>query len=215
MNVGAEHIEDEALQQLHDGALEGANLHSVQAHLASCESCAGRGAALDKLQRLIRISADEVSSGIDSDALFARISSGIEAEHGAAQAQQVAANDQGSWVTRLFEHHRWVPAAGVMVAAAAAVLLTLYKPIEPEDAPEQVGLPAGGNAPSTDRAHAPSPAEPKPVEPEPLAAAQVAPNTRSEVVEVDFGSHSGTVFDVAMDDGTSTPVVWINDDTGE
>ena len=205
MNVGAQHIEDEALQQLHDGALDGADLHATQAHLASCESRAGRGAALGKLQRLIRISADEVSSGIDSDALFARISSGVEAERAAGQAQQIAANDQGSWVTNLFAH-RWVPAAGVMVAAAAAVLLTLYKPIEPEDAPELVNLPAGGNAPS----------EPKPVEPDPLAAVQVAPSSvRSEVVEVDFGNHSGTVFDVAMDDGTSTPVVWINDDTGE
>jgi hypothetical protein len=34
----------------------------------------------------------------------------------------------------------------------------------------------------------------------------------SEVVEVDFGSNAGTVFDIALSDGSSVPVVWINDD---
>jgi anti-sigma factor RsiW len=35
---------------------------------------------------------------------------------------------------------------------------------------------------------------------------------RSEVVEVDFGTNAGTVFDIALSDGSSTPVVWIDDD---
>ena len=34
----------------------------------------------------------------------------------------------------------------------------------------------------------------------------------SEVVDVDFGESTGTVFEVALDDGNSTPVVWINDE---
>ena len=39
---------------------------------------------------------------------------------------------------------------------------------------------------------------------------------RSEIVHVDFGANAGTVFEIAMADGTSTPVVWINDeDLGE
>jgi anti-sigma factor RsiW len=39
---------------------------------------------------------------------------------------------------------------------------------------------------------------------------------RSEIVHVDFGTNAGTVFEIAMADGTSTPVVWINDeDLGE
>jgi hypothetical protein len=211
--VSAEHIEDEALQQLHDGALDAARLADVQQHLSSCESCAGRGAKLDRLQRLLRVSADEVSSGIDSDALFARISSGIEAAREVAPARQEVASVGSSWLTRLFEQHRWAPAAGVMVAAAAAVLLTLYKPIEPEDAHEAVGLPSGGNNPPAEPGVAPTPAEPTPAEP--TAGAVVPGNTRSEVVEVDFGTHTGTVFDIAMDDGTSTAVVWINDDSGE
>jgi hypothetical protein len=35
---------------------------------------------------------------------------------------------------------------------------------------------------------------------------------RSEVVDVDFGPNAGTVFDIALADGSSIPVVWINDD---
>jgi anti-sigma factor RsiW len=34
----------------------------------------------------------------------------------------------------------------------------------------------------------------------------------SEVVEVDFGSNAGTVFDISLSDGSSSPVVWIDDD---
>ena len=32
----------------------------------------------------------------------------------------------------------------------------------------------------------------------------------SEVVNVDFGDQTGTVFEVAVADGVSAPVVWIN-----
>ena len=31
-------------------------------------------------------------------------------------------------------------------------------------------------------------------------------------VEVDFGQNAGTVFEIALENGSSTPVVWINDD---
>jgi anti-sigma factor RsiW len=36
--------------------------------------------------------------------------------------------------------------------------------------------------------------------------------SRSEITHVDFGGNAGTVFDIAFADGSSTPVVWINDD---
>jgi anti-sigma factor RsiW len=42
-----------------------------------------------------------------------------------------------------------------------------------------------------------------------------APEGHSEVVEVDFGSNAGTVFDIALSDGSSIPVVWIDDDDEE
>jgi anti-sigma factor RsiW len=35
---------------------------------------------------------------------------------------------------------------------------------------------------------------------------------RSEITHVDFGGNAGTVFDIAFADGSSTPVVWINDE---
>jgi len=34
----------------------------------------------------------------------------------------------------------------------------------------------------------------------------------SEVVQVDFGYNAGTVFDISLSDGSSIPVVWIDDD---
>lgn len=46
-------------------------------------------------------------------------------------------------------------------------------------------------------------------------ADQLASLSRSEVVEIDFGNNAGTVFEIALADGSSTPVVWINDDDEE
>ena len=43
---------------------------------------------------------------------------------------------------------------------------------------------------------------------EPLAVLEA----RSEITHVDFGGNAGTVFDIAYADGSSTPVVWINDE---
>ena len=37
-------------------------------------------------------------------------------------------------------------------------------------------------------------------------------DARSEITHVDFGENAGTVFEIALADGSSTPVVWINDD---
>jgi hypothetical protein len=48
---------------------------------------------------------------------------------------------------------------------------------------------------------------PPPPEPPPAPA-----TGSSEIVQVDFGGNAGTVFEIALADGVSTPVVWINDD---
>jgi hypothetical protein len=37
-------------------------------------------------------------------------------------------------------------------------------------------------------------------------------SARSEVEEIDMGKHAGTVFDIKLPDGSSNPVVWIDDD---
>ena len=37
-------------------------------------------------------------------------------------------------------------------------------------------------------------------------------HARSEITHVDFGPNAGAIFDIAYDDGSSTPVVWIDDD---
>ena len=68
------------------------------------------------------------------------------------------------------------------LALAAAVLLMVYRP---------------------DVSQTPSNEEPYEV---------TAGNVHSEVVEVDFGANAGTVFDILLSDGSSNPVVWIDDD---
>jgi anti-sigma factor RsiW len=67
------------------------------------------------------------------------------------------------------------------LALAAAVMLMLYRPEAP---------PNTGNE-----------------EPYELTAG----NAHSEVVAVDFGGNAGTVFDISLSDGSSSPVVWIDD----
>jgi anti-sigma factor RsiW len=58
--------------------------------------------------------------------------------------------------------------------------------------------------------------EPTAVVPDPGTVLAVLDTPHSEIVHVDFGANAGTVFEIAMADGTSTPVVWINDeDLGE
>ena len=81
---------------------------------------------------------------------------------------------------------RWFRGAGMSaagaIAIAAAALLMVYR-ADPD--PGDGGLPDDGD----------------------LGLAG-----RSEIVHVDFGENAGTVFDIAFADGSSTPVVWINDD---
>jgi hypothetical protein len=43
------------------------------------------------------------------------------------------------------------------------------------------------------------------------SAQQEPPN--SEISQLDFGESNGTVFEIALADGISTPVVWINDES--
>jgi hypothetical protein len=51
--------------------------------------------------------------------------------------------------------------------------------------------------------------------PETIVPPTPVPVLRSEIVQVDFGTNAGTVFEIALDAASSTPVVWINDEEEE
>jgi hypothetical protein len=96
----------------------------------------------------------------------------------------------------------WVGAAAAGLAAAAAALIALRGPANDGPAAPSPSAPGVETAPQA--------AQP-PKKTERIAYAAVS----SEIEQVDFGGKPGTVFEIALADGVSTPVVWINDDVQE
>jgi anti-sigma factor RsiW len=198
MIVSTEHLTDELLQRHYDGELDDADIERVSAHLAGCETCMEREAVLDRLHALITMSAEDRANEMSFDGMFERIEAGIAAgKHGQTQAKtqaQAQAAPSFAKVVSLASYRRVVPAVAAFAVAAAVLLMVTVKPMDKG----RVG--ATPEAPEAEQPEARTTAE-----------ANVAPG-RSEVLQVDFGSNAGTVFDIAMADGSSTPVVWINDE---
>jgi anti-sigma factor RsiW len=184
--VNDEHVEEESLQRYFDRELEAPRAEQVARHLEACPHCAERRTALAGLRQAIAVAVTERGHELDSEALFARIEQGIRERPapGLAERLSVRWRDSPEQRTRQI----WIPAAGTL-AAAAALLLFL------RGAPQQG---AQGVVPGQDELGQ-------------GATARIAvPN--SEVEQVDFGGKAGTVFEVALTEGVSTSVVWINDD---
>lgn len=181
-------LDDETLQRLLDGDLNAREAKQARDVLSRSTSDAARYRQFERLHELVQRGADDRVGDLDSDAMFRNIEAGI-AKNRPGMFEQL-----GAWLSEFIEHRTqvWMPMAGAGVVAAA-VLLTVYAPGSAGD--ELVVVP-GGNVPAT-------------VVP---SADAVTPN--SEVVQVDFGTNSGTVFEIALAGGKSTPVVWINDDSG-
>ncbi len=178
-----EHVEEELLNRYFDGDLAPAHASEVAQHIERCASCAARHRALGELQRLIGIAAEDDGRQVDFDAVFGRIEGAVRRQPAPGLGERVS-----------FELHDrverrtallWMPAAGALAAAAALALML-----------------RSGNSQPAPRAVA-NGADP--------VQARVAPGS-SEVEQVDFGAKTGTVFEVAVADGVSTPVVWIDDD---
>jgi anti-sigma factor RsiW len=192
-----EHLSDELLHRHFDGDLESGEAARADAHLHACPQCAAKRAGLAKLSELVamdpRASAQEVSFA----GMFDRIERGIAAEKLESSRPRVLP---------ITSRKRSFAASSALIAgfaAAAAVILMVYHPGEGGSHGNSVPdgqVPGGPSAPAqTAPATAPAPVAAK------------APS-HSEVVQVDFGSNAGTVFDISLADGSSTPVIWINDD---
>lgn len=186
------HLDDELLQRHFDGDLIGDDAARAEAHVQGCAQCKAKLAGLSQLSKLITLGTQDSAQAADLSGLFERIERGIAADEGGARVVPIARAKKRSFgaTSALF--------AGL--AAAAAVVLMVYRP--------------GGSGPSIDSAvpaDAPAPSAPPPQPIAPTAATGPAPAS-SEVVQVDFGANAGTVFDIALSDGSSTPVIWINDE---
>jgi anti-sigma factor RsiW len=182
-----QHVQEELLQQYFDGELAPASAAEISRHLEHCDPCSRRHRALFALHDAIGRAAEESSKDVDFDALFARIEQGVQQQ----PAPGLAERTQVWWREQLDQRSRavWMPAAGA-IAAAAVVLLLVVR-----------GIPTGPEIEPPEQAPAPT-----------ETASTETASSGSEVVDVDFGESTGTVFEVALDDGNSTPVVWINDE---
>jgi anti-sigma factor RsiW len=194
--VTQDHVEEELLQRHFDGDLGPAQAGPVDRHLAHCEECRGRRQALSRLHDLIGMAVDDAACDVDFEAAFGRIERGVREQPAPALLERVSVSVQDLREQR--PARLWIPAAAAVLAAAAALALVLRGPAAEQPAP---GVGAEPQLASP---------QPKP-KTEPIAYAAVS----SEIEQVDFGGKAGTVFEIALADGTSTPVVWINDDEQE
>jgi anti-sigma factor RsiW len=195
--INQNHLEDELLQRHFDGDLREGRAAEVDRHLQGCAECTARHRALGALHRMVEMAAEDSARGVDFDALFGRIERGIREQRTPGLAERFTV-----WWRDLAEQRPgqlWVPAAGALAAAVVVAVVLRDDP-----------------APAAPRAHTPTQAEQtgaeQPLEPARAPAVQRADEISSEIVQVDFGSSPGTVFEIALADGKSTPVVWINDD---
>jgi anti-sigma factor RsiW len=197
--VNQGHLEEELLHRYFDGDLRGREASAVEQHLESCADCRAKEQALASLRGMIELAADDSARDVDFGALYSRIEQGIRAPQPAGLLERLAV-----WWRDLAEQKPaklWVPAG---MLAAAALLIAILR---------------GGDEPERMQASTrPSP-ELEAAEQEDLARRAQPPREKqmlatvsSEIEQVDFGDSAGTVFEIALADGVSTPVVWINDD---
>jgi anti-sigma factor RsiW len=189
--VSTEHVQEEALHMHFDGELAPPEAASVQRHLATCGECGDRLASLQRLREMIVMSAEHAASEVDFEAMFGRVEQGTKAAPAPSWGERITL-----WVTESLQHNPmkvWAPVGGFAVAAAVLVFV-LTRSGGVEETPElaRKGVIEEAREPKREKM-------------------MIASNA-SEVVQVDFGSNTGTVFEIALADGASTPVVWINED---
>lgn len=199
--MSIEHVQEEALNMHFDGELAPSEAASVQRHLATCPECTQRLDSLQRLREMIMMSSEAIASEVDFDAMFGRVEQGTKGAPAPSLLDRLKI-----WVTESLEHNPmkvWAPVGGLALAAAVLVFALVTSsgsglPGEPEMA-KRGGIIEDPREPKKERVA--------------IAANDATDEANaSEVVQVDFGSNTGTVFEIALADGASTPVVWINDE---
>lgn len=195
------HLEDDLLQRYSDGDLEGAEANDLAAKIEKSDVEKRRVKSLAQLGSFVRLRAADTTDDLDSDDLFASIESALDEEKAAAPAPEVSRGglrviEGGGESTseRPARPESWkifVPAAALL--AAAAVLIAVLN-AGPKDATDDVAVTTQVEEGTVTVVEAPH---------------------GSEVVEVDFGENTGTVFEVEGSTGEPIAVVWISDDVIE
>lgn len=182
-----QHLSDELLQRHHDGDLSSSEEAEARAHLERCSECRAQVAALQRLRLFLQLSADEAAHDADFEGMFARIERAADGTSGSAQGKEErsaqVAQAPAPAPAKVRRIRPMGPALGALAIAAAALLMVFREGPPADD--------AGGEPQGEQLAMLPG---------------------RSEIVEIDFGNNAGTVFDIALEDGSSVPVVWINDE---
>lgn len=181
-----ENIEDDMVQRYLDGDLPDEEAEAVRAMLAEDADEQARLESFERLGDLLRMAADDSMALVDSDALYSRVVLGIRKATGAHRVQ----------VVELQQRNRRVATAGFAALAIAAAATLVYVTSEP-----------GGDAETA----TPTPDTPPDRDPQHLVVIEEPPGG-SEVLEVDFGENTGTVFAVEGIEGEPIAVVWITDE---
>jgi anti-sigma factor RsiW len=232
-------IDDDTLQRFYDGDLSPQEARSLEAQIAGDPTAQRRLRELGRLSVLLREAADELSSTLDSDALFARIEASITAPAKAPPRTSVARTlterpsaqrAAMTWLTR--RRATLVPAFAATAVAAAALFAVLMSSEEPElggipfgevaapaqpsaapaDEPVVLGVQNHAleqRAPADDALRAYGSADSTLDELTDVALVGTAPGPRID--NVDIGSNTGTAFRIDSDDGAAG-VLWIYDD---
>ena len=193
-------IEDDKLQQYFDGELPEAEAEQLRAEIDASEEVQLRLASLERLHGLMVLAAEESTGDLGSDALFDRVRAGIDQEKSSGAHRSLQAIDGGAEPasgSRPMEGWKIsIPvAAGIAAAAAAVFIFIQADTVDPSPV-----------------AHTEQPQ----IEIDEPSMTVIEPEQEviqgSEVIEVDFGENTGTVFAVQGEAGEPIAVVWINDE---
>lgn len=208
--------QDVLLQRFVDGDLELDERQAFEAQIAREPELALRVARARALHELLASASLQVAQDLDSEQLFSRISAELEPVANGVRSTAGAGGPIARLLARLIGRGMWIPAGGAF-AMLGALLLTVYQPVEnttlhgggidhPTHGREpSVQVPAGEREKAAKAAGLSSPVSAI------VPRDAVSPVVGAEVVQVEFGDHVGTVFDIALESGTTTAVVWIND----
>ena len=187
MDRDREHPSPEQLERYFDGELTPDEPTDLRVHLASCAECSAQQAALARLRTLIAMTSEDAVQQLDSERMFAAIERGIAQDVPSTAPAIVDAPARPRLAAKPSHPRlRRLSNAVPVLGAFALAAAAMLMVYRPD------GSQTDGNEDTYE-----------------------APEGHSEVVEVDFGSNAGTVFDIALSDGSSIPVVWIDDDDEE
>lgn len=190
-------LDDDRLQRFFDDELDEHEAREVRLALESSPEEQARIEQLERLSNLVQLAAEEAPRSYDRDELFASIAKGLDEPQGSAGGLRVI-EGEGRSPQRGSAGKGRARATGAIVgglALAAAVALAVLGPWGAE----------GPDGAPTARTKAPEESR------EAYAEARETAPQGSEVVEVDFGGNTGTVFEVEGDSGEPIAVVWIDD----